>query len=194
MNTENLSKCLQTLRHMYDDLARKNVHCDTEPEFRAYDILLNLADSNVLSMTHTYRKSVRGSSTFKLAAELACSFHTDNYVAFFKLIREKANYLQACLCRAYFSQIRVKALNTMVKIAKPTKVDSIHLLIQPMYSDSNFEVRQIAGIRQRRGYPFVHETFEYVSRHQRYGLFRQRLSRGRIGSSKSQPRVPNSRE
>lgn len=48
MNTENLSKCLQTLRHMYDDLARKSVFCASESEFRAYDTLLNLADSNVL--------------------------------------------------------------------------------------------------------------------------------------------------
>jgi hypothetical protein len=49
MNAENLSKCLQTLRHLYDDLAQKSIFCETEPEFRAYDVLLNLADSNVLT-------------------------------------------------------------------------------------------------------------------------------------------------
>lgn len=51
---ENLSKCLQTLRHLYDDLAKKNVFFETESEFRAYDVLLNLADSNVLRWAQVF--------------------------------------------------------------------------------------------------------------------------------------------
>jgi hypothetical protein len=94
MNLENLSKCLQTLRHLYDDLAQKSIYCDSESEFRAYDVLLNLADSNVLSLSHTYRKSVRNSLQFKMATKLACSFQANNYVSFFRLIREKATFLE----------------------------------------------------------------------------------------------------
>lgn len=48
MNAENLSKCLQTLRHLYDDLARKSIYCESESEFRSYDILMNLGNSNAL--------------------------------------------------------------------------------------------------------------------------------------------------
>ena len=48
MNTENLGKCLQTLRHLYEDLNRKGTHCPNEAEFRAYDMMLYLNDSNVL--------------------------------------------------------------------------------------------------------------------------------------------------
>lgn len=43
---------------------------------------------------HTYRKEVRNSKECQLAAQIACSFQTDNYVTFFRLIREKATYLQ----------------------------------------------------------------------------------------------------
>ncbi len=45
---ENLTKCLQSLRHLYEDLSRKGIVCANEPEFRAYDVMLNLNDSNIL--------------------------------------------------------------------------------------------------------------------------------------------------
>lgn len=35
---------------MYDDIAQDGLFCETEAEFRSYDMLLNLADSNV----HTF--------------------------------------------------------------------------------------------------------------------------------------------
>lgn len=38
---------MQTLRHMYEDLAKKKEYCKNESEFRSYDILLNLTDFNV---------------------------------------------------------------------------------------------------------------------------------------------------
>lgn len=44
---ENLSKSLQSLRYLYDDLAKKGVFYSSEAEFRAYEIMLNLSDSNV---------------------------------------------------------------------------------------------------------------------------------------------------
>ncbi|KAI6176518.1 SAC3-GANP domain-containing protein [Aphelenchoides bicaudatus] len=122
MNIENLSKCLQTLRHMYDDLSKKSIFCESEPEFRAYDILLNLGDSNVLSSTHTYHRSVRNAPMFKLAMKLACAYQTDNFVLFFRLIREQATFLQACLCRSFFDQIRAKALHTVAKVSRPPTI------------------------------------------------------------------------
>lgn len=48
INTENLTKCLQTLKYMYNDLKIKGVYCRNEPEFRAYIILLNLNDGNFM--------------------------------------------------------------------------------------------------------------------------------------------------
>lgn len=48
INTENLTKCLQTLKYMYDDLNLKGESCPNESEFRAYIILLNLNDGNFM--------------------------------------------------------------------------------------------------------------------------------------------------
>jgi len=39
--------CSHTLRQMYDDLAKMQRSCLNEPEFRSYDIILNLTDFNV---------------------------------------------------------------------------------------------------------------------------------------------------
>lgn len=48
INNENLTKCLQTLKHMYHDLLTKGVECPNEAEFRAYDILLSLSEGETL--------------------------------------------------------------------------------------------------------------------------------------------------
>lgn len=48
INTENLTKCLQTLKYMYHDLALQGVRCLHEAEFRGYIVLLNLNDGNFM--------------------------------------------------------------------------------------------------------------------------------------------------
>lgn len=48
INTENLTKCLQTLKYMYDDLHLKGQTSPNEAEFRAYVVLLNLNDGNFM--------------------------------------------------------------------------------------------------------------------------------------------------
>lgn len=48
INTENLTKCLQTLKYMYSDLKLKQISCKNESEIRAFIILLNLNDGNFL--------------------------------------------------------------------------------------------------------------------------------------------------
>ncbi|KJH45074.1 hypothetical protein DICVIV_08891 [Dictyocaulus viviparus] len=47
MNTENLAKCLQSLRHLYEDLRLQGNVFNTESEFRGYDVMLHLYDSNI---------------------------------------------------------------------------------------------------------------------------------------------------
>ena len=49
INNENLTKCLQTLREFYHDLEKKqNVFCQNEAEFRAYTVLMNLNEGDIL--------------------------------------------------------------------------------------------------------------------------------------------------
>ncbi|CAG7823982.1 unnamed protein product [Allacma fusca] len=48
LNDENLMKCLQSLEHMYTDLNLMGQTCKNEPEFRAYQILMNLNEGDIL--------------------------------------------------------------------------------------------------------------------------------------------------
>ena len=49
INNENLTKCLQTLKELYHDLAVKhNIYCPNEAEFRAYKVLMNLNEGDTL--------------------------------------------------------------------------------------------------------------------------------------------------
>lgn len=48
INSENLTKCLQTLKYMYHDMSLKGICCSNEAEFRGYIILLNLNDANFM--------------------------------------------------------------------------------------------------------------------------------------------------
>ena len=50
LNDENLTKCIQTLKHMYEDLRHHDIQCPNEPEFRTYDVLLNLNDGDTLQV------------------------------------------------------------------------------------------------------------------------------------------------
>jgi hypothetical protein len=49
INNENLTKCLQTLKELYSDLnTKQNIFCPSEAEFRAYMVLMNLNEGDIL--------------------------------------------------------------------------------------------------------------------------------------------------
>lgn len=114
INNENLTKCLQTLKHFYADLEEKGVVCPNEDEFRAYEILLNLNESDIASQVQTLRKEIRTSKLVIFANGVFQSLSNNNYVRFFALLK-KATYLQACIMHRYFAQVRTKALKVILK-------------------------------------------------------------------------------
>ncbi|CAG9539692.1 unnamed protein product [Cercopithifilaria johnstoni] len=113
MNTENLSKSLQSLRYLYDDLAKKGIFYTSEAEFRAYEIMLNLSDSNVFRQALTYRREILESSSVRLAIRLFTCLQNQNYVRFFRLLKNDATYLQCCLCHRFFNRMRHQAMYTI---------------------------------------------------------------------------------
>lgn len=52
INNENMTKCLQSLKEMYQDLAMRQVYCPLEAEFRQYSVLLKLNDGDILRSVH----------------------------------------------------------------------------------------------------------------------------------------------
>ena len=122
LNDENLTKCIQTLKHVYEDLRHNDVRCPNEPEFRAYDVLLKLNDGDTLQSIETLPHWVRSSPDIRFALTVYSSLNTNNYVKFFKLVRQ-STLLQGCLLLRYFDQVRIKGLFTIVKsYAGPMKV------------------------------------------------------------------------
>ncbi|KZC11005.1 Protein xmas-2 [Dufourea novaeangliae] len=114
INSDNLTKCLQTLKYMYHDLRVKGINCKNEPEFRAYIILLNLNNSNFMWDLQRLPKSVQRSSAVQFALKVYSVLESNNYYKFFKLV-QKTTYLNACILLRYFNQVRLKALSVMVK-------------------------------------------------------------------------------
>lgn len=114
INDENLVKSIQSLKDFYYDLSLKGVACPNEAEFRGYDILLNLGNNDVLRGVSRLRQSVRNSEEIKFAIRVHAAFSNNNYVKFFKLLKE-ATFLNACVMHRYFGVMRFHAFRLLRK-------------------------------------------------------------------------------
>ncbi|XP_076363562.1 germinal-center associated nuclear protein-like isoform X2 [Tachypleus tridentatus] len=114
INNENLIKCLQTNKHFYHDLSINNITCPNEAEFRAYDILLSLREGDVLRQVQQFRPEIRDSPQVKFAIKVFSAINSNNYVRFFRLVKE-ATYLNACILHRYFYQVRSRAGHALLK-------------------------------------------------------------------------------
>lgn len=120
INTENLTKCLQTLKYMYNDLKLKKVSCVNEAEFRAYIVLLNLNGGNFLWEIKQLEKRLIDSKEIRFALQVYFAIENSNYVRFFKLVKE-TSYMNACVLLRYFNQIRLKAIQITIRSYAPRK-------------------------------------------------------------------------
>ena len=114
INSDNLTKCLQSLKYMYHDLRVKEITCKNEPEFRAYIILLNLNNGNFMWDLQRLPNNIQKSSEVQFALNIYSALESNNYYKFFKLV-QKTTYLNACILLRYFNQVRLKALSVLVK-------------------------------------------------------------------------------
>ncbi|XP_076750838.1 RRM_XMAS2 and SAC3_GANP domain-containing protein xmas [Xylocopa sonorina] len=114
INSDNLTKCLQSLKYMYHDLRVKGINCKNESEFRAYIILLNLNNGNFMWDLQRLPTCVQKSSEVRFAMEIYSALESNNYNKFFKFVK-KTTYLNACILLRYFNQVRLKALSVLVK-------------------------------------------------------------------------------
>ncbi|XP_069790140.1 germinal-center associated nuclear protein [Narcine bancroftii] len=112
INDENLTKCLQSLKEMYQDLATKNTYCENEAEFRSYHVLLNLNEGDILREVQQFRPIIRNSPEVKLAVRAFAALNSNNFVRFFKVVKV-SSYLSACILHRYFKQVRREALKAL---------------------------------------------------------------------------------
>ncbi|XP_071977632.1 germinal-center associated nuclear protein isoform X1 [Engystomops pustulosus] len=112
INNENLTKCLQSLKEMYQDLKNRGETCPCEPEFRGYSVLLNLNKGDILREVAQFPESVRNSKEVGFAIQVFAALNSTNYIRFFRLVRS-ASYLNSCILHCYFPQIRRDALRVI---------------------------------------------------------------------------------
>ncbi|CAG4987115.1 unnamed protein product [Parnassius apollo] len=117
LNTDNLTKCLQTLKHMYADV--EPALKPNEAEFRGYIALLNLGDANFWWEIKQLPQDIQKSESIMFAIKVFTALDNNNYVRFFRLVQEKATYLQACILLRYFNDVRARALARFVKAYAP---------------------------------------------------------------------------
>ena len=82
INDENLTKCIQSLKEFYYDLSLKGERCPNEAEFRCYDILLNLADSDILREVKHLSREIRESPQVSFAVHAFFALSSNNYIKF----------------------------------------------------------------------------------------------------------------
>lgn len=114
INTQNVIDCLQTLRHMYEDLGKHGISCPNEPEFYSYLILLKLKSGDVMWEYQQYSLEIQLSNEVQFAIQAYMAFKNNMYSKFFSLVK-KASYLTSCLLQRYFDEVRTQALKTMLK-------------------------------------------------------------------------------
>ncbi|KAL0268294.1 UNVERIFIED_CONTAM: hypothetical protein PYX00_010291 [Menopon gallinae] len=114
INTENLTKCLQTLKYMYKDLAKEDIYCPNEPEFVCYSLLLNLNNTSVFTELSDMAERVMSSQPVRFALDVMAAWETRNYVRFFNLVN-RTTYLNCCILRRYFNEMRLYATKTMIR-------------------------------------------------------------------------------
>lgn len=116
MNTEHLTKSLQTLKELYHDLGEQGCYFSSEAEFRAYEMLLSLNDGEAIVNKYSqFREEVQKSSHVQFALKVIQAVTFNNYVKFFRLVRGSSTYLQGCLLHRYFRQVRSRALGTIIR-------------------------------------------------------------------------------
>ncbi|KAJ0176542.1 hypothetical protein K1T71_007721 [Dendrolimus kikuchii] len=117
LNTDNLTKCLQTLKHMYADVGPEEK--PKEAEFRGYIALLNLGDANFWWEIKQLPHNIQKAEPIIFAIQIFNALDNNNYVRFFRLVKERATYLQACILLRYFNDVRARALARVVKAYAP---------------------------------------------------------------------------
>lgn len=149
INNENLTKCLQTLKEMYVDLENKHgVLCPNEAEFRAYMVLMNLNEGDTLREVQQLRADVRSSRDIDFAVKAYSALNSNNYVRFFRLVRN-ASFLHACILHRYFNQMRARALQVMLRAhtkgPRQKTVFPLSELVRLLVFENESEVREFCS-------------------------------------------------
>jgi hypothetical protein len=136
INEENLKNCFQSLRQYYETTCTTSSEgsvgefvgavrlkpSPNEAEFRAYIILLNLNESNILIEIQRWPRHIRHSRPVRFALSVYFAFNAKNYIKFFRLVESnQCDYLQACIAHRYFYMMRSHAFRAIFNSFRENK-------------------------------------------------------------------------
>lgn len=131
---EQLGKALLSLIHAYEDCMAQGIHCENEPEFRAYYVLFNSHNTGILEAVQDWGWKYWGESdNIRTAVSLvealqniwdmqgplkphsASDIAQNAYHRFFSIIEDaKVSYTMACFAEIHFNKVRKAALKTIL--------------------------------------------------------------------------------
>ncbi|KAG7692764.1 hypothetical protein KL951_004775 [Ogataea haglerorum] len=118
---EQFNNSLQSLTHMYDDVRLRGGSCPNEPEFRAYELISKLKDTeldrNIQKLPAVILNSGIVQKALMLRGLIINGFgNFQMFVEFFRVIMDPSTpLLLSCLCEIHFNQVRHMAMVTMAK-------------------------------------------------------------------------------
>lgn len=117
---EQFNNSLQTLTHMYDDVRSRGGFCPNEPEFRAYELISKIKDTELdrylQTLPHYIQTAPIVQQTIMLRNLVIQGMNSLNYYyEFFKIIldKSKTTFLMSSLAEIHFNEIRFNALRAM---------------------------------------------------------------------------------
>lgn len=144
---EQFNNSLQTLTHMYDDVRSRGGYCPNEPEFRAYELISKIKDTEIERFLQTLPNYIQDDPIVRRAIILRNMVSTglnslNLYSEFFYMVLDKVQtpFLLASLAEIHFNEIRFNALRIFSKVyhSKAKKLPSIEELTRVLrYNDSD---------------------------------------------------------
>ena len=115
---EQLNATLTLLREFYhyvDTCNGENVYISpNQSEFYAYSILLSFNDKcDMLSLLNKLPDNVKHDEIISTSKKISKSFFSQDFINFFKLLRNNKFYLSACLMSLYFKDMRIELIEIL---------------------------------------------------------------------------------
>ncbi|KAH3661851.1 hypothetical protein OGAPHI_006030 [Ogataea philodendri] len=141
---EQFNNSLQSLTHMYDDVRSRGGRCPNEAEFRAYELISKLKDTELDRNIQKLPANILGSSIVQKALMLRGLVidgfgNFQMFIEFFRVIMDpNTPFLLSCLCEIHFNQVRHMAMATMAKAyhSKSKKMPEVTTLAEWLGFDS----------------------------------------------------------
>ncbi|GJP50146.1 hypothetical protein CLOM_g9283 [Closterium sp. NIES-68] len=132
---------------------------DEEGEFTSLYVILHMAAHSHMAacewlapMLSSLHPSIVRSSHMRLALSLLRCYRTNNAIRFFRLVRERATYLQACLLHLHFSSLRAVFLKAVHASGYRHHPVPLHHLAPLLLLDSE---QQLQALCQHLGLPLT---------------------------------------